>query len=258
MSAAKRRFGLVRAAAGLMHGLMLVPPWLMVRRGSALAQSHERRFLARIARQLVGRIDRTGAQAGGPGTLYISNHISWMDIPILGSALDTDFIAKSDVKSWPVIGPLSRRSGTLFVTREERHRVHHQADSIGEKLKGGRSLVLFAEGTTSDGLAILPFRSSLFEAAVHAARIQPLAIGYHRGDGARLSDDQMRIIGWTGDEELLPNLGKVSRLWLNAEVRLAPAFAPEPGISRKALAERCRTAVAEAYAAIRADEKRSE
>lgn len=251
MTSGTRRFGALRAAAGLLHGLMLVPGWLCVEKGSPAASAHERRFMQRIARHLVGRIDRTGVAPGGPGTLYVSNHISWMDIPVLGSALDTDFIAKSDVRSWPIIGQLSRRSGTLFVTREERHRVHHQADSIGAKLRSGRSLILFAEGTTSDGLTILPFRSSLFEAAIHAARIQPLAIGYHRGDGARLSDDEMRVIGWTGDEELLPNLKEVSRLWLNAEVRLTEAFAPEPGVPRKALAERCRIAVAEAYAAIR-------
>ena len=61
----------------------------------------------------------------------------------------------------------------------------------------------------------------------------------------------MRMIGWTGDDDLLSNLGTVSRLWLRAEIRLTPAFAPESGVSRKLLAERCRTAVAEAYEAIR-------
>lgn len=256
MSATTRRFGALRATAGLAHGLMLVPGWLTVRKGSLAASRYERRFMERIARHLVREVALTGARSGAPGTLFVSNHISWMDIPVLGSVLDTDFIAKSDVKDWPIIGPLSRRSGTLFVAREERHRVHHQADRIGEKLKSGRSLVLFAEGTTSDGLSILPFRSSLFEAAVHAARIQPVAVGYHRGDGARLSDDIMRTIGWTGDEELLPNLAQVSKLWLSAEIRLAPAFAVEPGVTRKALAERCRAAVTKCYAAIRSAEKR--
>lgn len=251
MSAVTRRFGALRAMAGLGHGLMLVPGWFTVPKGSSAASRYERRFMQRVARRLVHHVALTGAEPGGPGTLYVSNHISWMDIPILGGALDADFIAKSDVRGWPVIGPLSRRSGTLFVAREERHRVHHQADQIGEKLRSGRSLVLFAEGTTSDGLTILPFRSSLFEAAVHATRIQPIAVGYHRGDGARLSDEVMRMIGWTGDEELLPNLALVSKLWLSAEIRLAPAFAPEVGVSRKALAERCRTAVLEAYSAIR-------
>ena len=251
MSGATRRFGPLRAAAGLLHGLALVPGWLLTNKGSPTASAYERRFMQRIARRLVSRIDLTGAEPGGPGTLFIANHMSWMDIPVLGSALDADFIAKSDVKSWPVIGPLSRRSGTLFVTREERHRVHHQAQQIGEKLQSGRSLVLFAEGTTSDGVDLLPFRSSLFEAAVHAQRIQPLAIGYHRGDGARLTDEELRVIGWTGDDELVPNLRQVSRLWLSAEVRLTPHFCPDPETSRKALTEQCRTAVSEAYAAIR-------
>jgi 1-acyl-sn-glycerol-3-phosphate acyltransferase len=257
MNGVTRRFGPARALAGLAHGLMLVPGWLTVPKGSPAASRYERRFMQRIARHLVRDIAIAGAPPGGPGTLYVSNHMSWMDIPVLGSALDTDFIAKSDVRDWPVIGPLSRRSGTLFVAREERHRVHHQADLIGRKLQSGRSLILFAEGTTSDGLAVLPFRSSLFEAAVHAARIQPIAIGYHRGDGARLSDDEMRMIGWTGDEELLPNLGQVSRLSLSSEIHLAPSFAVLPGVTRKALAERCREAVVESYAAIRSVEKRS-
>lgn len=258
MSASPRRFGALRAVAGLAHGLMLVPGWLLRPKDSPGAIAQERRFLQRVARRLVTDITLSGAAPTGPGTLYVSNHISWMDIVVIGSALDANFIAKSDVRGWPVIGPLSRRSGTLFVAREERHRVHEQADRIGQRLKSGRSLVLFAEGTTSDGLSILPFRSSLFEAAIHAARIQPIAIGYHGGDGARLSDDAMRMIGWTGDEELLANLGAVSGLSLSAEVRLAPAFVPEPGISRKALAERCRAEVLDAYAAIRSPEKRSE
>lgn len=251
MSADTRRFGPLRATAGLAHGLLLVPGWLRFARGTPEASRYERRFMARIARRLVSRIALTGAEPGGPGTLYVSNHISWMDIPVLGCTVDSDFVAKSDVKTWPVIGRLSRRSGTLFVTREERHRVHHQASDIGARLLSGRSLILFAEGTTSDGRTILPFRSSLFAAAEQAARIQPLAIGYHNGDGKPLSDDALRMIGWTGDEELLPNLAKVSRLSLAAEVRLSPWFASEPGISRKALAERCRIAVTEAYAAIR-------
>lgn len=258
MTAYTRRLGGLRAVAGLAHGLMLVPGWLLRRKGSPGALALERRFMQRVARRLAADIALSGDVPGGPGTLYVSNHVSWMDIPVIGSALDANFIAKSDVKRWPVIGPLSLRTGTVFVAREERHRVHQQAELIGNILKSGRSLVLFAEGTTSDGLAILPFRSSLFEAAAHAGRIQPMAIGYHRGDGTRLSDDEMRRVGWTGDEELLANLGDVSSLWLRAELRLAPAFAPDPGLPRKALAERCRAAVMEAYAAIRSPEKRSE
>lgn len=247
----ERRFGAWRAALGLAHGLTLVPGWLGKSRWSPAASRYERAFLRRIAHRLVAHVDMTGADPAGPGTLYVSNHISWLDIPVLGGALDTGFVAKADVRQWPIIGPLAQRSGTLFVERDARHQVHRQAEMIAERLRAGNSLLLFAEGTTSDGVEILPFRSSLFEAAQHAACIQPLAIGYHRGDGMALGDDQLRAIGWTGDEALLPNLRRVSAMHLAAEVRLAPSFAPGPGASRKALAEQCRTAVVEAYAAIR-------
>ena len=246
-----RRAGKTRVIAGLLHGLTLVPVWLTKPRHSQAARRHEHQFMARIARRLVDEIRVTGAEPGGRGTLYIANHISWMDIPVLGSALDIDFVAKTEVRHWPLIGPLARRSGTLFVDREARHRVHEQADGIGARLRAGHSLILFAEGTTSDGIAILPFRSSLFEAAQHAACIQPLAIGYHHDNGGALTDVEMQAIGWIEDETLAANFKRVAPLRLSAEIRLMPRFAPEPGITRKALAERCRQAVVEAYAAIR-------
>ncbi len=251
MNEGERRFGVWRAIAGLAHGLMLVPGWLGTEQRSAAAGRHERRFMERIARRLVARVDVTGVAPGGAGTLFICNHISWLDIAVLGGALDTAFIAKADVRQWPLIGLLSRRSGTLFIEREERHRVHHQAERISQRLKAGHSMLLFPEGTTSDGIGVLPFRSSLFEAAQHAARIQPIAIGYHRGDGSRLGDEHMRAVGWTGDEELLPNLRRVTGMHIAAEIRLTPFFTPEPGATRKALADRCREAVVEAYGEIR-------
>jgi len=247
----ERRFGAWKAGLGLAHGLTLVPGWLGTNRWSAASRRYERAFLQRIAHRLVAHVDVTGAEPAGPGTLFIANHISWLDIPIFGTVLDTGFIAKADVRQWPLIGPLARRSGTLFVEREARHRVHHQADMIAQRLRAGNSLLLFAEGTTSDGVDILPFRSSLFEAAQHAARVQPVAIGYHRGDGMRLGDDQLRAISWAGDESLLPNARRVTGMHLAAEVRLTPCFAPDPGSSRKTLAGQCRDAIADAYRTIR-------
>ena len=248
---ARRRHGMLHAAAGLAQGLALVPLWLAAPRWSPAALRYERGFMARLARRMVSRIACSGAAPAGAGTLFVANHISWLDIPVLGSVLDAGFIAKSDVRGWPLIDTLARRSGTLFVARDARHQVHHQAAMIADRLKAGNSLVLFAEGTTSDGVEIRPFRTSLFEAAQHAGCIQPVAIGYHRGDGARLGDDQLRQIGWADDEPMQDNLRRVLAMHLSAEVRLAPAFVPAPGLSRKALAEQCRDAVAAAHAAIR-------
>lgn len=207
--------------------------------------------MQRVAARMVTGVSMSGEAPAGPGTLYVSNHISWLDIPVLGSIVETDFIAKAEVVKWPVIGPLSRRTGTLFVDREERRRVHQQADAIANRLAQGHSLVLFPEGTTSDGVDLLPFRTSLFEAAQGAARIQPLALGYHRGDGRRFGDDEMRRVGWTGAEPLGTNLARVTGMSLAAEVRFAASFAPEPRMTRKKLADQCRAAVLEAYQAIR-------
>lgn len=251
MSFDTRRFGTLRAAAGLAHGLALVPAWLLTSPQSANARRHERRFMQRVAARIVDNIHVSGAAPAGPGTLYVANHVSWLDIAVLGGALDTAFIAKADVRHWPVIGLLSRRSGTLFVEREARHRVHHQANAIADRLRHGQSLVLFPEGTTSDGTHVLPFRTSLFEAAQHASTIQPLALGYHHGDGRRIDPALLPAVGWSGDEPLLPNLKRVCGLRLSAEIRLMPPFPVEPGADRKMLAARCRNDVLEAFRAIR-------
>ncbi len=251
MSGAQRSFGQVRVVAGLAHALALVPRWLLARPRSGAARAIERRFMARIAWRLVARVHRTGASMAGPGTLYVANHVSWIDIPVLGSLLDADFVSKSDVRSWPLIGRLARRTGTLFIVREARHRVHEQAGEIAARLAAGDSLILFPEGTTSDGVAVGPFRSSLFEAAQGARCVQPLAILYHHGSGVRLDDAGLVAVGWTGDEPLGVNFRRVAGLHLSAEVRLAPAFAPPATISRKALAEQCRAAVVAAHAALR-------
>lgn len=246
-----RRFGTLRAAAGLAHGLALVPAWLLSPPLSPAARDRERLFMQRVARRIVEEIRLHGAPPAGPGTLYIANHVSWLDIAVLGGALDAAFIAKMDVRKWPVIGPLSRRTGTVFVEREARHHVHHQADAIARRLRAGQSLVLFPEGTTSDGTGVMPFRSSLFEAAQHARTIQPLALGYHHGDGRRIESGLLPRVGWTGDEALLPNLARVCGFRLSAEVRLMPSFAVTPDMDRKMLAARCREAVLEAFREIR-------
>jgi lyso-ornithine lipid O-acyltransferase len=234
-----RRFGLINMLLGLLHGLLLVPRWLLTTPHSPAARAIERRFMTRIARRLVAQINLRGAPLAGPGTLYIANHISWIDILVLGSVLDAEFIAKDEVKSWPVIGLLARRTGTIFIAREERHRVDEQAARIAARLKSGASLILFPEGTTGDGETILPFRSSLFAAAIHASRIQPLALAY-----------QPAGIGWTDQEPLLANARRVTRLRLTATIQLSTALA-NAGEDRKKLAEYSRNAVIAAQQLIR-------
>lgn len=257
MKGRPRSFGRAKALAALGASLLILPAWLLAKPRSRQARDRERRFYARLARGFLSGVRRTGAPVAGKGTLFVCNHISWLDIPVLGSLLDADFIAKADVADWPLVGPLSRRTGVLLVKRDRRGETAAQIEQIVARLRQGRSLVLFPEGTTSDGRALLPFRSSLFAAAAEAARIQPLALCYSRRRGEPLSEEEMMAVGWTGDEMLLRNAGRVARVRLSAEVRVLHAFQPEPGASRKEIADRCHAAIADAYAAMRAP-KRSE
>jgi len=94
-------------------------------------------------------------------TIFIANHLSWVDIPILGSVLRGHFVAKSEMQSWPIIGWMCHLQRTIFVNRQEKHRSHQQANVIADYLKQKRNIMLFAEGTSSDGNRILPFKSSL-------------------------------------------------------------------------------------------------
>ena len=116
--------------------------------------------------------------ARGPA-LIVANHISWLDIPALHAGRYCRFVAKSDVHHWPLIGRLATGAGTLYIERESRRDalrvVHHMADS----LRAGQVLAVFPEGTTSDGVSLLPFHANLLQAAIVAdAPVQTVALGY--------------------------------------------------------------------------------
>ena len=111
----------------------------------------------------------------GP-VLLVANHVSWIDIFVLNSARATSFVAKSEIRSWPVIGWLVAGAGTLFIERGQRHAVHAMGEAMQARFKQGDAVGLFPEGTTSEGFELLPFHASLFEPA-RAAVDQQFATG---------------------------------------------------------------------------------
>jgi 1-acyl-sn-glycerol-3-phosphate acyltransferase len=118
-------------------------------------------------------------------TLYVSNHISWMDIPLLASIVDPHFLSKAEVRSWPIIGWVGAKAGTLFIKRGSRsaaESAHHemvQCLKANETGATGHSVLFFPEGTTSNGVDILRFRPRLFDAAITTQRpIQPIVLYY--------------------------------------------------------------------------------
>lgn len=140
----------------------------------------------------------TGRAATSRGVLFAANHVSYVDIVALGSLLDARFVAKAEVAGWPLFGTLARLSGTVFVDRDRR-RAEEQSGRIVDHLQRGERLVLFPEGTSSDGRQVLPFKSALFHGvAGTAVEVQPVTLAYREDRDARYA--------WYGDMTLVPHL----------------------------------------------------
>jgi len=178
------------------------------------------RWWHRIMCKTIGlRVRSHGSLSTDRPLLLVSNHVSWKDILVLGSVADVVFIAKSEVRSWPVLGWLARLQRSVFVVRAERRKTGAQISEVSERLLSGEVVVLFAEGTTSDGNRVMPFNSSLFGAAsaalAHApegkVHIQPVSIAYVGIHGMAMGRYHRPVAGWPGDVALGPHLLRVIR-----------------------------------------------
>jgi len=199
-------------------------------------------WLQRICRRAI-RIFRLEIQSVGAipsDGLLISNHVSYLDILLLSSLTPAVFVAKREVKSWPVMGLLAQLGGTIFIDRQRRTHVGAVNDEIQTALDDGALVVVFPEGTSSDGRTILPFKSSLLEPATQQKH--PLSvgwIGYALADG----DAGAEVCYW-GDATFLSHLlNLLSKHSVHASVRFAPVKQHSTG--RKELAQQLRAAVLE-------------
>ncbi len=173
------------------------------------------RWWHRLACPALGiRVHVHGAPEAGRPLLLASNHVSWKDIIVLGSVADVVYIAKSEVKTWPVFGWLARLQRSVFIERDRKRETGRQIGDVAGRLAAGEIVVLFAEGTTSDGNRILEFKSSLFGAASAAlpfapggeVLVQPVAIAYTRIHGMPMGRLHRPIAAWPGDVPLGPSL----------------------------------------------------
>ncbi|QJP15405.1 1-acyl-sn-glycerol-3-phosphate acyltransferase [Starkeya sp. ORNL1] len=185
------------------------------------------------------RVRTVGEPASVRPLILVSNHASWLDIPVLGSRVPLGFIAKSEVAGWPGIGLLAKLQRTVFVDRGSRNATGKVNEAIAARLRDGDPVVLFAEGTSSDGNRVLPFRSALLGATRDAygsgapAGVQPLAIAYVGLDGVPLGRARRPMVAWYGDMDLAPHLFTILRRGgVDVEVHFA---APLTGPDRKAL-----------------------
>lgn len=207
------------------------------------------------------RLRIEGTPAARANTLFVANHVSYLDIPVIGALIDAVFVAKHDVAGWPVFGPLAKLARTIFIRRSH-CKVGAQCGEIGKRLGAGDSIVFFPEGTSSDGTRVLPFKSGLFDAVVRNTPqdtprgggrdrlIQPISIAYSRAaDGQPFLAGQESLYAWFGDMSMLPHLLTVfERDGAEVDVIFHEPFPASAFDCRKALAQACRAIVARGVA----------
>jgi 1-acyl-sn-glycerol-3-phosphate acyltransferase len=198
-----------------------------------------RRFLGLAARSIGVRVHVAGVPLPGD-VFFIANHVSWVDILALGGATGTAFIAKDEIAAWPIVGWLAAQNHTVFIARSRRTTVADQLAIIRQAMSGHQPLALFPEGTTSDGVDLLPFNPSLLAVLMpppRAVLVQPVHIDY----GAAVPD-----YAWVGDEPAGANalrlLARPGRL--DVTLRFLDPFDAAQLADRKALAGESRQRIA--------------
>jgi 1-acyl-sn-glycerol-3-phosphate acyltransferase len=200
------------------------------------------------------RIERRGRRSRARPTLFVANHASYFDIMVLAALVKASFVAKAEVAAWPLFGWLAKLQRTVFVERRVARTAEHR-DNMADRLETGDSLILFAEGTSSDGNRVLPFKSALFSVAEQRPRgkplqVQPVSIAYTRLDEVPMGRYLRPFFAWYGDMDMASHLWHAAGLgWVTVVVEFHPPVTIEELGSRKALCDHCQAMVAAGVAA---------
>ncbi|MGQ0719844.1 MAG: lysophospholipid acyltransferase family protein [Pseudonocardiales bacterium] len=236
----RRLLRLLGVAAMLLAGAVLATalPRLGPARREWALRAWFRALLGTLRIQLVV----TGGDRFGPpgaGILVVSNHVSWLDLVVLGAVQPLRMVAKSEVRTWPVIGPLARRAGTVFVDRERLSTLPRAVTAVSGALAGGAAIGAFPEGTTWCGLTSGRFRPAVFQAAVDTATpVRPVALRYRLAGAGPTT-----VASFVGSATLWDAAVLVAGVrGLVVDVQLLPLL-PADGSDRRALAAGAQAAV---------------
>ncbi len=239
------RFALVLILVVIFAALVLPLHGVATRFGWAWRDRLPQLFHRSLCRVLRVTTRVQGEMAPAPA-LLVANHVSWVDISLLGALTPLCFVAKDDVAGWPVFGALARAQQSVFVNRSKRMGARRVNDEIASRLIHGRRVVLFPEGTTGDGNRMMKFFTSHFEAPRvafsqkdqdFAIRIQPVSIAYHIRHGLVMDRNSRSAIAWYGDTALLPHLWSLLKEGpVMAIVTFGPEFAVDSTYDRKLIA----------------------
>lgn len=194
-----------------------------------------------------------GVAAGARPVVFAANHSSWLDIAVLGGVLHARFVAKAEVDGWPGVRTIARLGRTVFVSRRARDTARER-EAMQAVLAGGDNLLLFPEGTSSDGSRVLPFRSAFFSVCEGegAPLVQPVSVVYDRLGGMPAGRSSRALFAWYGDMELAPHFWRIGQeQGLRATVLLHPPLDPADFPNRKALAAHVGDLVADGAARLR-------
>lgn len=249
--------GAVRGGAVLSGFFALTVPLmplqaLFLRVGSKRARTFPHWYHRQVCRLLGIRLNIEGEVAKDRPVLLVANHTTWLDIPVLSAVAPVSFVAKKEVGTWPFVSSLARLQRTVFVDRQRRTAVGAAAGEIISRLGQGDAIVLFAEGTSSDGNRVLPFMTSLFAAAKPSgnegnaapdAVVQTLSVVYTRLHGLPLGRADRPSVSWFGDMEMRSHAWGILKAGpLDVEIRIGPpvplaSFADRKDLARHSEAE---------------------
>jgi 1-acyl-sn-glycerol-3-phosphate acyltransferase len=241
----KLAFRKIRLVTHLLHGMWVVAtrfPRATAQQRLELNRAWSVRMLQLCGMRLV--VHNDGARLD-EGALVVANHVSWIDIYVINAWRPTPFVSKAEIRKWPVVGWLAQELGTVFIQREKRSDAKRIMHELANRLNAGELMCVFPEGTTSDGLSLLPFHANMFQAAVSASRpVQPVCLMYEDAHGR-----QSTAPAYIGEMSLGDSLDALLRGGpLTAHVYVGAPLAP--GADRRLLAAEAEASVGAALAAM--------
>lgn len=226
----------------ILHGMLVcatVFPWIGKEARRRRIRNWSRRMLAICGVELEVE-DRRASRALPHGAMLVSNHISWLDIYVIHCWEPTRFVAKSEIRGWPVIGWLCDKTGTIFIERASKRDAHRVLHQIADEMKKGDLVGVFPEGTTTDGSKVLPFHANLLQAPISGdIPVQPVALSYIDAD----TGETAIAPAYIDDITLLQCLDSILRApKIKARLTIGEELRPA-GLGRRELAESARAMV---------------
>nr|WP_167082296.1 lysophospholipid acyltransferase family protein [Rhizomicrobium palustre] len=229
--------------------------WLAIKLRLPLQRTYPHAYHRFLCRLFGIKIHVRGEPVRGQGVLIVANHTSYFDILVMSATLPVSFVAKSEVSSWPLFGLMSKLQRSVFVDRSKRAEAVKSAEQIRQRLKDGDTLVLFPEGTTSDGNHVLPFKSALMgsvesdigrDGHVEYVPVQPVSISYVGYYGIPLGRENRPFFAWYGDMELVEHVLEAFKTGpLDVVVEFHKPLRVSPECGRKQLAAQAESTIRE-------------